>query len=366
MSNSSDAAYSPGGGQGGGGGSGTDAHLLLQNFWPRVMEEIRTMNTVSRAKENDFKIQELPLARIKKIMKMDEDVKMISAEAPVLFAKAAQIFISELSLRAWIHTEDNKRRTLQRNDIAMAISKFDQFDFLIDIVPRDELKPAKRQEEVRQAVMAPEQVQYYFTLAQQPTAGQQGAQQGGQQQTAGGQQAIQPNIIIAQQPQGQVVQGGAQLQSIQAVTQAQAATISSTPVTVQVADGQQLQIVSSHQGQVGTGGQVQTGTVCQAGTTTTATTGQTMQVMQQIITNTGEIQHIPVQLNTGQLQYIRLAQPMSGGQMVQGQVQAITTPTGQQQLYQIQQVILPSGPEQQVFIQQAGETQQVAVEQVPQ
>ena len=35
--------------------------------------------------------------------------------------------------------------TLQRNDIAMAITKFDQFDFLIDIVPRDELKPPKRQ-----------------------------------------------------------------------------------------------------------------------------------------------------------------------------------------------------------------------------
>jgi len=26
----------------------------------------------------------------------------------------------------------------------MAITKFDQFDFLIDIVPRDELKPTKR------------------------------------------------------------------------------------------------------------------------------------------------------------------------------------------------------------------------------
>lgn len=26
----------------------------------------------------------------------------------------------------------------------MAITKYDQFDFLIDIVPRDELKPAKR------------------------------------------------------------------------------------------------------------------------------------------------------------------------------------------------------------------------------
>ena len=71
--------------------------------------------------------------------------QMISAEAPVLFAKAAEIFINELSLRAWVHTEDNKRRTLQRNDIAMAITKYDMFDFLIDIVPRDDLKPNKRQ-----------------------------------------------------------------------------------------------------------------------------------------------------------------------------------------------------------------------------
>lgn len=63
--------------------------------------------------QNEFKVQELPLARIKKIMKLDEDVKMISAEAPVLFAKAAEMFIEELTLRAWIHTEDNKRRTLQ-------------------------------------------------------------------------------------------------------------------------------------------------------------------------------------------------------------------------------------------------------------
>lgn len=33
---------------------------------------------------------------------------------------------------------------LQRNDIAMAITKYDQFDFLIDIVPREEIRPAKR------------------------------------------------------------------------------------------------------------------------------------------------------------------------------------------------------------------------------
>ncbi|XP_009991082.1 PREDICTED: nuclear transcription factor Y subunit gamma isoform X2 [Tauraco erythrolophus] len=287
----------------------SDAQQSLQSFWPRVMEEIRNLTV------KDFRVQELPLARIKKIMKLDEDVKMISAEAPVLFAKAAQIFITELTLRAWIHTEDNKRRTLQRNDIAMAITKFDQFDFLIDIVPRDELKPPKRQgrhknccliEEVRQAVTPAEPVQYYFTLAQQPAAVQvQGQQQG--QQTTTSTTTIQPGQIIIAQPQQ----------------------------------------------------------------------GQTMQVMQQIITNTGEIQQIPVQLNAGQLQYIRLAQPVSGTQVVQGQIQTLATNAQQitqtevqqgqqqfsqftdgQQLYQIQQVTMPAGQDitQPMFIQSTSQT----------
>lgn len=66
--------------------------------------------------------------------------QMIAAEAPVLFAKACEMFILELTLRSWIHTEENKRRTLQRNDIAGAITRGDIFDFLVDIVPRDELK----------------------------------------------------------------------------------------------------------------------------------------------------------------------------------------------------------------------------------
>lgn len=71
-------------------------------------------------------------------MKADPEVKMISAEAPILFAKGCDIFITELTMRAWIHAEDNKRRTLQRSDIAAALQKSDMFDFLIDIVPRED------------------------------------------------------------------------------------------------------------------------------------------------------------------------------------------------------------------------------------
>jgi Core histone H2A/H2B/H3/H4/gag-polyprotein putative aspartyl protease len=71
-------------------------------------------------------------------MKADPEVKMISAEAPILFAKGCDIFITELTRRAWIHAEENKRRTLQRSDIAAALAKSDMFDFLIDHVPREE------------------------------------------------------------------------------------------------------------------------------------------------------------------------------------------------------------------------------------
>jgi len=143
-----------------GGDTAGEAQQAYDSFWPKVSEEIRSMSIA------DLKHQELPLARIKKIMKLDEDVKMISAEAPVLFAKAAEMFIHELTMRAWIHTEDNKRRTLQRNDIAMAITKYDQFDFLIDIVPRDDIKPTPKRED-SSVKMAPDQVSYYFQLAQQ-------------------------------------------------------------------------------------------------------------------------------------------------------------------------------------------------------
>jgi nuclear transcription factor Y gamma len=40
-------------------------------------------------------------------------LQMISAEAPVLFAKAAEIFIHELTMRAWIHTEVGEARFQQ-------------------------------------------------------------------------------------------------------------------------------------------------------------------------------------------------------------------------------------------------------------
>ncbi|WWD06918.1 hypothetical protein V865_005015 [Kwoniella europaea PYCC6329] len=108
-----------------------DLNSFLETFWERQM------NTVE-GEIPDWKSYNLPLARIKKVMKSDEDVRMISAEAPIMFSKACEIFISELTCRAWLVAESHKRRTLQKSDVASAIAFSDMFDFLIDIVPRDD------------------------------------------------------------------------------------------------------------------------------------------------------------------------------------------------------------------------------------
>lgn len=113
------------------------AKAKAEQFWGDQLEAIQSLTNSQIFKPS------IPLARIKKIMKMDENVKMISGEVPHLFAKAAEIFITELTLKSWIHTEDSKRRTLQRNDVSYAIAQCDMFDFLIDIVPREEFTSQK-------------------------------------------------------------------------------------------------------------------------------------------------------------------------------------------------------------------------------
>jgi nuclear transcription factor Y gamma len=104
----------------------------LQKIW------VDSLSGIEQA--TDFKNHTLPLARNKKIIKANEDVGMVSADAPVFFAKACEMFVLELTLRSWMHREENKRQTLQKNDIAAAIARTDIYDFLVDTIPRDEMK----------------------------------------------------------------------------------------------------------------------------------------------------------------------------------------------------------------------------------
>ncbi|KAE9531936.1 hypothetical protein AGLY_010138 [Aphis glycines] len=289
----------------------------LNQFWPKAIEEIRKIGTL------DLKTQALPLARIKKVMKLDDNVKMISAEAPMLFSKAAEIFINELTLRAWIHTEDNRRRTLQRNDIAMAITKYDQFDFLIDIVPREEAKIVTK--EVKTS-LNPEQVQYYFQLAQQ-----QQQQQQQQSNNASGSSAGQ-TIQILQPVNNQVVSLGNGTQdqvNIESIPNNTSNITTSTSTTVTGSQPQVIQLQGNNHA-------------------LNTNSNGVLQLVQQVITPTGEIQHIPIQINSNQLQMLRMQiqnSPQSQVQVVQSQpqiIQVASQANGPTPVYISQSTINPS------------------------
>lgn len=255
----------------------TEAEQTLANFWPTITDEIKRIKTV------DAKNQVLPLARIKKIMKLDEDVKMISAEAPLLFAKAAEIFIHELTLRAWIHTENNKRRTLQRNDIAMAITKFDQFDFLIDIVPREEIKP-QRKESIPKPVSNCDQVQYDFYL--------QLAQQHQKILNNGEASNTSTNNVTAINALPATV--NAPIQNTTIPTTIQLSGQIGTPISIN-ANGQPQNILVTNTGQPiasvgGTTAMLNNLGGLQAAQQQT----QQIQLVQQIVSPNGEVQHVPV------------------------------------------------------------------------
>ena len=63
---------------------------------------------------------------------------MISAEVPLLFCKAIEMFIMEMTVKGYYNAEKQERKTLLKKDIAMAIAKTETYDFLIDTIPQDE------------------------------------------------------------------------------------------------------------------------------------------------------------------------------------------------------------------------------------
>jgi histone H3/H4 len=107
----------------------------LTTFWTQQLSQMHELGNSTPLNEQDFKNHnDLPLARIKRIMKSDEDVRMISAEAPVLFAKACEMFILEMTLRSGHYSENRRRKTLTKEDCVEAIGETDIYDFLVDVI----------------------------------------------------------------------------------------------------------------------------------------------------------------------------------------------------------------------------------------
>ncbi|ORD99241.1 NFYC [Hepatospora eriocheir] len=74
------------------------------------------------------------------MMKIEESIKMVSQEVPYIFGIAAQVFIEEITIRAWIYTKESNRKIITADDVIKALKNTSKYDFLYFLLIEDNQK----------------------------------------------------------------------------------------------------------------------------------------------------------------------------------------------------------------------------------
>ncbi|KIW33352.1 uncharacterized protein PV07_00209 [Cladophialophora immunda] len=95
----------------------------------------------------------LPLARVKKVIAQDEDISQCSNPAAFAISVATEIFIRYLTEQAHnvVKSERKPRRNIAYKDIATAVSRIDNLEFLSDTVPKTKTYRQFKEEKAREA-----------------------------------------------------------------------------------------------------------------------------------------------------------------------------------------------------------------------
>jgi DNA polymerase epsilon subunit 4 len=90
-------------------------------------------DSFKRKNESPVKKINFPAAKIKAIMKADDEVAMISSDAVLAMSAATELFLQELADAAWKHTSRDSRKTILYKDVANAVESSIEFEFLNDV-----------------------------------------------------------------------------------------------------------------------------------------------------------------------------------------------------------------------------------------
>nr|POF15008.1 putative transcription factor c16c4.22 [Quercus suber] len=82
----------------------------------------------------------LPLARVKKIIHADSDISNCSTNAAFLITVAAEMFLQHLVEQSYNIVKSERtskpRRNIQYRDVANAVARVENLEFLTDVVPK--------------------------------------------------------------------------------------------------------------------------------------------------------------------------------------------------------------------------------------
>ncbi|XP_062135647.1 DNA polymerase epsilon subunit 4 [Drosophila sulfurigaster albostrigata] len=96
----------------------------------KELSKTTTNGGKSAEHEHEAKLTQLPMARIRNIMKLDPDLQIASNEAVFAVTRAVELFIESLARESFSYTAQSKKKTVQKRDVELAISAVDSLMFL--------------------------------------------------------------------------------------------------------------------------------------------------------------------------------------------------------------------------------------------
>ncbi|RIA90824.1 hypothetical protein C1645_875853 [Glomus cerebriforme] len=80
----------------------------------------------------------LPIARVKRIIKLDEEITTIGTDSTFLIAIAAELFVDYFVKKGVDQVKSERRKTIRYEDMANLVKENENLEFLQDIVPQSQ------------------------------------------------------------------------------------------------------------------------------------------------------------------------------------------------------------------------------------
>ncbi|XP_060214182.1 uncharacterized protein LOC132641273 [Lycium barbarum] len=86
---------------------------------------------------------QIPISRVKKIMKLDKDINKVNSEALHLIASSTELFIEHLAEKSAQVALEKKRKTVKLEHLRVAVKRHQPTsDFLLDSLPLPSSQPS--------------------------------------------------------------------------------------------------------------------------------------------------------------------------------------------------------------------------------
>jgi nuclear transcription factor Y gamma len=99
---------------------------MIEEFWRKKQEEIEVIK--------DFGERTIPMTSLKKVICAEKGKMVMTSDIPTFMTKACEIFVQELSIRAWMCACSHNRSIILDSNIAKEIASIKSYDFLNDVL----------------------------------------------------------------------------------------------------------------------------------------------------------------------------------------------------------------------------------------